>query len=105
MKTSMSMIFQAYGGTLEVVLEFKYLGRVLTASYDVCLEVVGKLMKLQKWWARMSMILGQEVEDSRTPRKFYKAVVQATLLFGAETWVMSPLDWEDPGRFSLQGGM
>ena len=43
--------FQAYVIPLVAVLEFKYLGRVLTASYDVCLEVVGNLMKLQKWWA------------------------------------------------------
>ena len=38
----------------------------------------------------MPMVLGQEVEEHRTPRKFYRTVVQATLLFGAETWVMSP---------------
>ena len=71
-------------------MEFEYLGRVLTASDDVCLEVVGNLMKLRKRWAWMSIILGQEVEDPRTPSKFYKTVVQTTLLFGSETWVMSP---------------
>ena len=38
----------------------------------------------------MLMILGQEVADPRTSSIFYKKVVQATLLFGAESWVMSP---------------
>ena len=72
---------------------------MLTASDDVCLEVVGNLMKLQKWWARMLMILLQEVEDPRTPRKFYNTVVQATLLFGSETWVVSPWIWMTLGGF------
>ena len=47
----------------------------------------------------MSMILGQEVGESRTPRKFYKTVVQAPLLFGAETWVVSPRTGRTLGGF------
>ena len=43
---------------------------------------------LQK--ARLSWVLGQEGADPRTSGTFYKAVVQTTLLFGAETWVVFP---------------
>ena len=38
----MSVTFLAFGRPLEVVLEFKYLGRVLTASDDGCLAMVKK---------------------------------------------------------------
>ena len=38
----------------------------------------------------MWCILGRELTDPRTDRNFYKVVVKATLLFGAESWVMSP---------------
>ena len=38
-------------------------------------------------------ILGRKGADPRTYRNFYKEVVQATLLFGADSWVMSPRIW------------
>ena len=44
--------------------------------------------------------LGREGADPRTSGNFYKAVVQATLLFGPETWMMTPRDREDPCRIT-----
>ena len=38
----------------------------------------------------MSRVLGQEGADPRKSGNFYKVVVQATFLLGAEIWVMSP---------------
>ena len=38
----------------------------------------------------MSRIIGQEVVDPQTYGTVYKVVVQATLLFGTESWVVSP---------------
>ena len=66
------------------VAEFKYFGRVLNASDDNWSEVMGNLRKARKWWSHMLMILGRERVDPRTSGIFYKAVVQAILLFGAE---------------------
>ena len=40
-----SSAFQSYGWILEVVLLFKYLGRVLTASDDYCPELVYNFRK------------------------------------------------------------
>ena len=94
----MEVDFQAYGRPLVVVSEFKYLGRVLTASYDNWPEVVGNLGKARKLWARMSRIIGQKGADPRTLRNFYKVVVQATLLFGAESWDTSPQIGRNLGR-------
>ena len=38
----------------------------------------------------MEKILEREGSDRRTPGRFYVAVVQAVLLFGSETWVLTP---------------
>ena len=84
------MTFHSYGRPLVVVENFKYLGRMLTDLDDDWPEGVDNLRKTLKWWARMSSILGREGADPRTSGNFYKVAVQATLLFGAELWVMSP---------------
>ena len=39
-------------------------------------------------WGRLGKFLRQEGVDPILSEKFYRAVVQAVLLFGAETWVM-----------------
>ena len=46
-------------------------------------------MKYRKQWARLLRVLGWEGADSRTLGTFYREVVQAALLFGSETWVIS----------------
>ena len=68
-----------------MVMEFKYLGRVLTKSGDDWLEVVGNIQKARSICSRFSRILGLEGTYPRTSDSFYKMVVQATLLFGSET--------------------
>ena len=49
--------FQSYGRPLEVVLLFKYLVGVLTASYDDLQALVFNLRKDRQKWSRMSRIL------------------------------------------------
>ena len=39
-------------------------------------------------WGRLGKFLRQEGVDPILSEKFYRAVVQAVLLFGAETWVL-----------------
>ena len=86
--------FQAYGRPLVMVTLFKYLGRVLTAVDDNWPAVVGNLQKAQMSWAWMTRILEREGASPRVLGMFFKAVVQEVLLFGSETWVMTP----DMGR-------
>ena len=69
---------------------FKYLGRVMTVVDDNWPAVAGNLVKARKSWGRLSHILSREGEDKRVAGKFFKAVVQAVLLFGAETWLLTP---------------
>ena len=82
--------FEAYMEPLENVTTFRYLGRVLTAGDDDWIAVVGNLGKARKSWGRLSWILIREVADPKVSGSFYKAVAQAVLLFGAETWVLTP---------------
>ena len=57
--------FQAYGRSLESVTSFKYMGRIMRASYDDCQSVVGNLDKEMKRWACMSRILGRYDSNPR----------------------------------------
>ena len=82
--------FEAYGEPLENVTAFKYLGRVMTEGDDDWPEVVGNLRKAREIWGQLSRILRQEGEDLKVLGHFFKLVMQALLLFGAETWVLTP---------------
>ena len=64
-------------------MEFKYIGRVLTDSYENWPKVVGNLRKERRRCGKMSRILGQEVADPCTYSNIYKLVVQVTLLYGS----------------------
>ena len=93
------LAFQDYGRLLVSVSEFNYLGRMLTASDDNWPASVVNLKKAWKPWARMLRVLGWGGSDPWTYGKFYKAVVQATLLLGAGLWVMYPHIGSTPGGF------
>ena len=85
----MERAFEAYGGPLEKVTTFRYLGRVFTAVDDDRHQVVGNLGKARNSWGRFSLILSREGADPKVSGKFYKAVAQAVLLFGEEAWVLT----------------
>ena len=82
--------FEAYREPLENVTVFRYLGRVLTEGYDYLLAVVGNLRKERNSWGRLSRILSQERAYPKVSGLFYKVVSQAVLMFGSETWVLTP---------------
>ena len=90
LQENLERAFQAYGAPLENVTELKYLGRVMTVGDDYWSEVTGNLQNDRKSWGRMSRILIQEGAYPKVLGYFCKAVFQAVLLFGAETWVLTP---------------
>jgi len=49
-----------------------------------------QLKKAQKSWTRISRVLRAENASPRVCGMFYKATVQAVLLFGSETWNITP---------------
>ena len=60
------------------------------ASDDDWLEVVGNLIKSSYSLVWLSIILVQEGGNPRVAGMFFNAVSQAVLIFGSETWVMTP---------------
>ena len=99
MQESEENAFQAYGRPLVMFTLFKYLGRVLMAVDENWLAAVGNLRKKWKSWTWMAKILVREVDIPRVSGMFFKAVVQAVLLFGSDMWVMNPHMGRDLGSF------
>ena len=86
MRESKERSIQAYSRPLEAVTSFKYFGRILTASDNNWLELVGNLSKAQNIWDHLSWILGRKGEIPRVLGIFLKAFVQAVLLWGKRCW-------------------
>ena len=84
------MAFEVYRKQLNTVSSFKYPGIILTAGDENWPAVAGNLGKARKSWGRLHRILSREGADKRVSRNCFKAVVQQVLLFGAETWVVTP---------------
>ena len=73
-----------------MVSSFRYLGQVILAAYDDWMAVVRNLSRARSVWNRMTINLIREGAEPRLSGFFFKAVAQAVLLFGSETWVVAP---------------
>ena len=82
-----------------MVSEFKYLGRVLANNDDDWPAIRANIQKARKRWSQVSQILVREGADSGTMAYFYKAIVQAVLLYGAESWVLTERTWKAVNSF------
>ncbi|KAL7523823.1 hypothetical protein ACHAXR_000346, partial [Thalassiosira sp. AJA248-18] len=87
---SLDVVFTAYDEELERVEVFKYLGRLLAFDDNDMRAVRNNLKKARKSWRMLSRLLRAESIGPRVCGMFYKAVVQAVLLFGSETWALTP---------------
>ena len=52
--------------------------------------MVQNLWREQQKWERLTRVLGREGTDYRILGRIYVEVVQEVLLYGSETWVMTP---------------
>ena len=66
-----------------MVTSFKYLGRMILATDDNWPTVTRNLDQANTVWRRISHILGREGSTPWVYGFFFKAVLQAVLLFGA----------------------
>ena len=55
-----------------------------------CPALVRNLSRVREVWKRTTRILRREGEKPQVYGFFFKDVVQAVLLFGLETWVVTP---------------
>ena len=74
---------------MRFVTEVRYLGRVMTNTYDDWPAVAGNPRKARVSWGRLERICGREGADPKVSHSFYIAVTQQVLLFGAESWVLT----------------
>ena len=81
---------RAYGQPLTIVNYFCCLVLTLKVMENHWLAVVGNLWKARWTWARLSQVLGREGADKDKFGCYYLAVVQAILIFGFETRVVTP---------------
>ena len=86
--------FFVNGKQLEKVSEFKYLGRVLTDNDDDTKAIEGQIRKARQQWNCIANILKREGANAMTMAKFYMAVVQAVLLYGSDSWVITNRNWK-----------
>jgi hypothetical protein len=94
--------FTAYGEKLERVEVFKYLGRLLSFDDNDIQAVRSNLKKARKVWSRISRVLRAENASPRVCGMFYKATVQAVLLYGSETWSLTTVALKSLEGFNLR---
>jgi len=81
--------FTIDGDEIERVTQFRYLGRILEENDDDAHASSRQLASARTKWNRIGQMLRSEGMKPRAMGYFYKAVVQAILLYGLETWVVS----------------
>ena len=84
------VVFTIGDQPIQKVSTFKYLGRILSANDDDLPAVVANVRCARQRWGQVAQLLVREGASTATMSYFYKAVVQAVLLYGSATWVMSP---------------
>ena len=80
-----SQVFSAYGRLLDMVTSFQYLRWVILAADDNWTTVVSNFLWAKAVWKRMKIIPIGEGGKPHVSVLFFKAVVQALLLFRFET--------------------
>ncbi len=70
---------------------FKYLGHKLAYNDNNAQAMQANLAKARKSWGQVSCVLRAENALPKVYGIFYKATVEAVLLFGSELWKLSPL--------------
>ena len=94
--------FSAYRRPLERVTSFRYLGWVISVADDEWPAVVKNLSQARAVWKRMKRTLSRERVEPQVSGFFFKDVVQAVLLFGSETWAVTPSMGRALGGFQYQ---
>ena len=93
-KSAEDMDITVYGKKLERVTEFKYLGRILSQNDDDSKCIEQQLKRARARWNNVAQILKREGANAPTMARFYKAIIQAVLLYGSESWTITKLNWD-----------
>ena len=90
----MVQVITIRGVPLGAVQIYQYLGRLLACNDNDWPAIQTQLKKARSRWGSLSRILVREGATPRVSGMFYKAVVQAVLLYGCESWVLTDKVWK-----------
>ncbi len=101
-RIALAQSFTVYRDKLERVEVIKYLGQLLAAYDDSNTQAIrANLAKVRKSWGQVSCVLRAENALPQVCGTFYKATVQAVLLFESELWKLSPSSLTSLERFHI----
>ncbi len=83
--------FLVHGDVLGRIEVFKHLSCLPAQDDNNAQAIQQQLQKARGVWARVGQVLHGENTAPGIAAKFYKAVVQAVLLYGSETWNLTNL--------------
>jgi len=86
---ALEITFTVDGQPINRVTEFKYLGRILEENDNDDPAALRQLARAREKWGRMSRLLSSQGASASTRGYFYKAIIQAVLLYGSESWTLS----------------
>ena len=66
---------------------FKYFGCIISVDDNNLPAILSNIRQAHQRWGQISWLLIRDGASSRAMGYFYKAIVQAILLYGSETWV------------------
>jgi hypothetical protein len=81
--------FLVRGNVLEQVEVFKYLGHLISQDDDNIQAIRAQIRKARSSWARIGQVLWSKNVSPFVAARFYQAIIQAILLYGSESWVIS----------------
>ena len=84
---------------IEYVDTFRYLGRILSSDDSDDMAAFTRLEKAKKVWGRFHNLLRKDGASVATMGRFYRTIIQQTLLFGSSTWVLSQRSLQRLERF------
>ena len=84
-----TITFQLNEVDLEKVAIFRYLGRLIASNNSDWPSIYHNLKKAQARWRMVSRVLIRDGASPAAMGMFYKAVVQAVLLYGCESWTLT----------------
>ena len=89
-----NVCFMVNGKQIERVNQFRYLGRIFDAHDDDRMCIQDNLRKARQRWNAIAKILKVEGSNAKTMATFYLTIVQAVLLYGADSWVVTKRDMD-----------
>ena len=84
-----TVTFNVGGVEIRNSQQFRYLGRILDSGDDDNHAALRQLARAREKWGRIGKVLRCEGANPRIMGYFYKAIVQAVLLYGSESWTVS----------------